>query len=126
MRNWITAVLVSLQAIFQPAQSMLLTALVLIVVDLITGIAAAKKMGKPITSAGIGRTVVKLLVYEVAIALAFLTETYMTGPAIPCAKVAASLIGTTELLSVLENVNILSGGDLLKSIIDKISSIGKT
>lgn len=117
--------LVTLQAIFQPAQAMILTVLVLIVCDLVTGILAARKQGKPIRSAGIGRTVVKLVIYELAICLAFLTETYLTGPSIAASKIAASLIGTTELLSVLENLNVLSNGDLLKSIIDRISKIGK-
>lgn len=125
MKNWIVAATIALQAVFEPAKSMLLTVLVLIVVDLVSGILAARKRGESIRSAGIGRTVVKLLIYEVSIALAFLTETYLTGPEIPCAKVVASLIGTTELLSVLENLNTLSNGDLLKSIIDKISSLGK-
>ncbi len=125
MKSWVVAAMVTIQAVFQPAKSMILTVLVLIVCDLITGILAARKQSKPIKSAGIGRTVVKLVIYELAIILAFLTETYLTGPSIPCSKVAASLIGTTELLSVLENLNILSNGDLLKSIIDKISQIGK-
>lgn len=125
MKSWATALIISLQAIFQPAQSMFATVLVLIVADLVTGILAARKRGESVNSAGIGRTIVKLLIYELAIALAFLTQTYLTGPDIPCAKIVASLVGTAELLSVLENLNTLSNGQLLKSIIDKISGLGK-
>jgi phage-related holin len=125
VKNWILATMVTLQAVFQPAQSMLLTVLVLIVCDLITGVLAARKRGESIKSAGIGRTIVKLVIYELAIGLSFLAETYLMGPLIPASKIAASLIGTTELLSVLENLNTLSGGDLLKSIIDKLTSLGK-
>lgn len=104
---------------------MLIAAAVLIFIDLITGMAAARKRHEPITSAGIGRSVAKLLVYEIAIALAFIAEKYLTGPNIPLSHIVASLVGVTELLSCYENINELSGQNLLKSIIDKIGSQNK-
>ena len=125
MKNYLLALSTTLSAIFAPAKGMLVTALVLILIDLVTGIAAARKRKESINSAGIGRTVVKLMVYEISIALAFLTQTYLTGPNIPCASIVASLVGTTELLSCLENINEISGGQLLKQILDKISQLGK-
>lgn len=125
MKNFLLALTTSLSAIFAPAKGMLLTALLLIVVDLVTGILAARKRKETINSMGIGRTVVKLVVYELAIGLAFLTQTYLTGPGIPCASIVASLVGTTELLSCMENINELSGGQLLKAILDKLSTLGK-
>ena len=126
MKEWGLKVALSLLAVFAPAKGMIVTAFVLIVVDLITGVLAARKEKQPITSAGIGRTVVKALVYETAIILAFLTQTYLTGPEIPCANIVASLIGLTELKSILENLQILSGGQLLNMIIDKLGSKNQT
>lgn len=122
MKGTALKLLVVLASVFAPAGPMLGTALALILIDLVTGVIAAKKQGLPITSAGIGRSVVKLLVYESAIALAFLVQKYMTGDAVPAASIVSGLVGMTELLSCLENINIISGGDLLKSIIAKLGS----
>lgn len=125
MKNWLIALMTTAQVILEPAKPMFLTVLLLIFVDLVSGILAARKRGESVNSAGIGRTVVKLLIYELVICLSFLAETYLMGPLIPASKICASLIGTAELLSVLENLNTLSGGTLLKAIIDKITSMGK-
>lgn len=109
-------------AVFMPAKAMFLTCLALVIVDLITGLSAARKRKEPITSSGIRRTVTKLLVYELAIALAYLTQKYLTGDSIPTANIVAGLIGITELVSCLENLNAISGQKLLKTIIDKLGS----
>lgn len=118
-------VLISLAAVFAPAGPMLATAALLIFIDLVTGIACARKRHESITSAGIGRSVAKLVVYELAIGLAFLCQTYLTGDILPLAHIVASLVGVTELLSCYENINELSGQNMLKTIIDKISSQNK-
>lgn len=122
MKAWAIKLALASLAVFAPAGPMLLTALALCLVDLITGVMAAYKQKVPITSAGLGRTVVKLFVYESAIALAFIVQRYMTGDSIACASIVSGLVGLTELLSCLENINIIGGGDLLKSIISKLGS----
>lgn len=122
MRDWIIKISVTVAAMFAPAAPMILTVLALCLVDLITGIWAARKRGESITSAGISRTVVKLLVYETAILLAWITQLHLTGDAVPVAKIVASLVGITELLSCLENINTISGTNLLKTIIEKLGS----
>lgn len=114
--------LFAMTAVFAPAKGMVLTALVLVIMDMITGILASRKLKQPITSAGIGRSIVKTLVYEAAILLAFLTQQYLTGPEVPVSNIVAGLIGLTELKSVMENLNTVSGGSLLSSIIDKLGS----
>lgn len=109
-------------AVFAPIQGMLVTALVLIVVDLITGVMAARKQGTPITSAGFRRTASKLLVYEIAIAIAYLAQHYLMNDAIPAASIVSGFVGLTELTSCMENLNTLSGANLLKTVIDKLGS----
>lgn len=126
MKQYIINTLLAIATVFAPAKAMLITCLALVVMDLITGIMASKKAGKPITSSGIRRTIAKLLIYEVTIALAFLTQTYLTGESIPVASIISGIVGLTELTSCLENLNTLSGGDLLKSIIDKLGSTNQT
>lgn len=119
------ALCIAVIAVFAPAKAMILSSLALIVVDLITGIMASRKQQIPITSAGIRRTVSKLFVYEAAILLAFLAQQYLLGEVIPAASIVSGIIGITELTSCLENINIISGQNLLKSIIDKLGSVNK-
>ena len=51
----------ALLAVFAPAKSMILSSLALVLVDLITGVLAAKKQNIPITSSGLKRSIIKLL-----------------------------------------------------------------
>lgn len=116
----------SLLAIFAPIETVLATTLVLVAVDLVTGVIAAKKQGLPITSAGFGRTVSKLAVYEVAVLVGFLVEQYMTGAAIPISKIISAFIALTETTSIVENLNIITGTNLFASLLTSIGSQNAT
>lgn len=118
----IKALGISLLAVFAPIKAVLATALVLVLADLIVGILAARKRGEPITSAGIRRTVGKILVYETAIMLGYLAQTHLMGDIIPVVKIISGLIGAVELKSCLENLDTVSGGSLFKSLIAKLGS----
>jgi len=110
---------------FAPAKAMILTSLALVTADMITGIWAAKIKGEKITSSGLRRSVVKLFIYEVAVLLGFLTQQYLTGDSIPVASIIAGFVGLTELTSCLENLNTISGGDVLKTLIEQIGAFKK-
>lgn len=112
---------IAIFAIFAPIGHLLLTTAVMIFIDLITGIMAAKKRGEAITSAGLRRTLSKLFVYEVSILLAFLAETYMSD-VLPFVKLASAMVTLVELQSVYENLNEISGTKLLQVLMDKIGS----
>lgn len=107
--------------IFAPAKGMILAAFALVIVDLITGIIASHKTGKPITSSGLQRTIVKLFVYETAIMLAFIVQVYMMAD-IPVANIVSSFVGITELKSCYENIDLIAGENLLKRIISRFGS----
>lgn len=126
MRQHLINILVALVAVFAPAQGMIITSIILIVIDLITGLLAAHKQNLPITSAGLKRTIVKLAVYEAAILLGFITQKYLTGDSIPVASIVSGFIGITEFVSCMENLNILGGNNLLKALIDKLGSANKS
>ena len=111
--------------IFAPAKAMILSSLALVLIDLITGVWAAKIKGEVITSSGLRRSLVKLFIYEVAVLLGFLTQQYLTGDVIPVASVIAGFVGLTELTSCLENLNIIAGGEVLQVLIEKIGSFKK-
>jgi len=119
--KYIQNIIMMLAAIFAPIQAVLITTMVLIGIDFVTGIVAAKKRGEVITSSGFRRTISKLVVYELALVVGFLAERYMM-PMLPVCKMVSSLIALTEIKSIYENLDSASGGDLLKSIVSKIGS----
>lgn len=122
MKQYIINAILAIAAVFAPVQHVMLVTLAMIAIDLITGILAAKKQNLPISSSGLRRTITKLFVYEITIAMGFLVETYMTGATIPVVKIITSFIGLTELKSCMENLDIINGSSLLKTIIDKLGS----
>lgn len=122
--KWGKVGLLSAVAIFAPIHALLLTTGAMIFADLVTGIWAASKRGEPITSAALRRTVTKIFVYESALMLAFLAETYMSD-ILPFVKMASATITIVEMKSIYENLDEISGNQLLKVIIDKLGSANK-
>jgi len=119
------SLLLSIALVFLPVKATLVTVMVLTVADLVSGIAAARKRRKRITSAGLKRTIIKTTVYEAVVMLGFLTERYMTGDAVPIVKILAGFIGLTELKSVMENIEIISGMSIIKLLIKKLNDTPK-
>lgn len=118
------ACLIAIAAVFAPIKGLLVATLVLTIADMLSGIVAASKRGEAISSAGLRRSVSKIVIYEIAIVLAFIAETYMSD-LIPFTKIVSSLVSVVELKSIYENLNAASGQDLLKSVIDKLGSVNQ-
>lgn len=119
--KFLEALALSTLAVFAPIQAGIITAFVLICIDLATGLVAAKKRGEKITSAKIKRTIGKVFLYEIAICVAFLVQQYLTGELFPAAKLVTALVGLVELKSVLENLDSISGTSTFKIILSKIT-----
>lgn len=115
----------SLLSIFAPIQPVLIATFAMVCADFVTGVAAAVHRKEHITSSGFKRTVGKIFVFQISIMAAYLTEQYFTGDMIPVQKMVTCFVGLTELTSIVENLNELSGGSLLKALVEKISSTGK-
>lgn len=109
-------------AILAPIQSVMLAAAALILLDLVTGVWCALKTKQVVTSNGLRRTVTKMCAFQIAILTAFLMEQYLLV-GIPCVKVIAGLIATAEGKSILENVSIISGVDLVKTLLSKLQDV---
>ena len=109
--------------VFAPIQATLVTVMVLCVVDLLTGILAARKRGERITSAQLKRTPIKIAVYEVSILCAHLVSEYLTPTELPVMSLVTGLIGMVELKSVLENMDVLLGGPTFSVITSKIQQL---
>jgi hypothetical protein len=112
--------MLTIAVLLLPIKSMLIMVGVLAFTDLFTGILAAKKQGRVITSQGLRKTISKLLVYEVALIFGFLIEKYLMDDIVPITKVLGVLIGVTELKSLFENLDTISGDSLLQVAIKQV------
>lgn len=111
--------------IFAPVQAAALAVFAIVLIDLITGISAARKRKEEITSARIRDSVSKLFIYEVALLSALLLENYLLSGMVPAIKIVSAVIGVAEGKSVLENLDTLQGGNMFKNLIDKLGSSNK-
>lgn len=118
--------LIAIGVVLAPVKMALLVAFGSCVLDLILGLMAARKRKEVIKSFGLRRTAGKILIYEMAILCAFFIETYLLGPELMVLKIVTAFIGLTELKSIMENLNELSEGSLLKAILEKLNAADKT
>ena len=118
MRNWLMGIVLSGIAVLAPIKPMLMTAMILLLIDLITGIWAALKRQEKIESAKLGRSITKFFLYNLAIITGFLMETYMSIDFIPLVKISCALIALTEGKSIFENISSITGVNFL----DKLKS----
>lgn len=104
-----------LVAFFAPIKMLGLAIGFLVIVDIATGMWSSLKRGKPISSERLGRSVVKSIVYLLAIIVAHVAELYVM-PDVPMLKVVSGIIGSTEVLSIYENLSHISGVDFKKKL----------
>jgi phage-related holin len=122
MKQFLLYLLWSTVAVLAPIKSTMIVVGVLIFVDLLTGMWAAKKRKEIITSAALRRTVSKMLIYQIAVISGFLLDHYILEGSIPVAKLVAGAIGLVEFKSVLENSNTILGVDLFQELIKRLGS----
>lgn len=122
MKDWMQHLGIAIIAVLAPIQAVMITVGVLVLGDLITGVAAAIKKSEHISSARLRDTVSKALVYQVAVISGFLVESYLMPGTLPVSKLIAGAIGLAELKSILENLNMVVGTDLFSQLIKKLGS----
>jgi hypothetical protein len=111
-------------AFFLPISGILLMIGILIVIDTITGIWKAKKLGDKITSRKLSSIISKLALYEVTVIMFFLIDRFilndiiLTFFSIPfmLTKVVALVLSSIEVMSINENYKIVKGIDLWQSM----------
>jgi sugar phosphate permease len=123
MKDLLPKIGLSLIAVIAPIKAVMITVGVLIIIDLIMGIWAAKKRGETISSAALRRTVSKFLVYQLCILSAFLVQHFLIEDIIPMVNLVAGVIGMVEIKSVLENANTVLGYDIFKELLKKLGSM---
>lgn len=112
-------------AVFAPAKSVLITVMALSLVDLVLGILVSRKQGTAINSQGFRRSIIKIMLYEVAVLSAFLVGKELTGPELPVMSMVTALIGITELKSILENLGMLSADkdNVFSALVTKLNEL---
>jgi hypothetical protein len=103
-----------------PIRPALACVMALPLVDLVLGLACARKAKRPITSSGMAQTINKILRYEAATLLAFSVETWLTGSWVPAVKAITGLIGMRELQSCLEHLDELGASPIFAKALDRI------
>ena len=119
--GYFAAILGWAMSVILPIKDFLIITSALVVLDLITGIVAAKKRKEEIRSRFLMRTTIKLLLYYSAI-LATEGVQVVFAEKIPITYITAFTIALTELKSILENVDAGTGSRLAKMIIDKLKA----
>lgn len=118
-----------LWALLLPIRPVLGAAFALPVLDLLLALTVAWRTSplpwwkryQTIRSTGIKRTVAKISMYMAGVLLAFITETWLTGSAVPCIHVVAGLVGLTELRSCLEHLDDLNGNKLYAKVLNALA-----
>jgi len=109
----IAEILAFITIFFSELQSALIAVGFLIMMDTFTGIWGSWKTKgrKSIHSSKIGRIISKLILYQLAIIVAKVAETYLS-PVIPWVDVTAGILAIIEVKSIFENISIILGFDL--------------
>ena len=117
------ALLISTLAVFAPVKDVIVVVALSVVVDFVVGIIAAKKRGEEIKSSKMTKSISKLLIIETAIIMGFLIQHYLMADAFSLVNLVAGVFGLKEAYSIMESLNSISGGELFKDILTKLSSI---
>lgn len=104
-----------------PIKQFLAITLVLLIFDLISGIAAAIKRNEEIESWGLRRTTVKFSMYCIALLAAHQMQTVYFAN-FPLVFSISSFISITEFYSILENIGQVTGINILKAAKDIIKN----
>jgi hypothetical protein len=117
MKQYLLPMFVATISIFTPVIPMLLTIGVLIVIDFLVGIYRAFKMNEQITSRKMGNTISKMFLYQLTIISLFLFETFILMGILPVTKIGSVLISITELKSIDESVEKMTGVGIWKKLV---------
>ena len=104
---------------FSPAFEFILLVGFFVVADTITGVMAALKTGEEITSKRFRAVIPKYVVYGVGVLVAHVLQRQFF-PDFPAMKIIAGLVAYSELMSIDENINKITGVSLFKFFIKKL------
>ena len=104
---------------FQPTLEFMLLVGFFVVMDTITGIAAAVKLDQPITSKKFRAIFPKYIVYGCAVLVAHVLQKQFF-PDFPAMKIVSGFVAYSELMSIDENIQKITGFSVFKFFIKKL------
>ena len=116
VKQHVTALLGSLAVYFQPTYSMILLVGFFVTMDTIAALAAAVKNNEPITSRKFRAVFPKFIVYGIAIVVSHVIQREFF-PDFPAIKIIAGYIVYSELLSIDENIEKITGQSMFRFFI---------
>ena len=136
IQKYIIQLFAVVSAFFLPISGILFLIGFAILVDTITGIWKAKKLGIPITSRGLSAIVSKLFLYEVAVIGFYLIDYYILNDillqffSVPLmlTKILSLVLCSIEVISISENYKAVKGIDIwsaFKNLLQRSKEIKK-
>ena len=116
VKQHLLALLGSLVVYFQPVYSILLLVGFFVTMDTIAAMTAAYKQGEPITSRKFRAVFPKFIIYGVAVLVSHVIQRQFF-PDIPATKIIAGYIVYSELLSIDENIEKITGQSMFRLFI---------
>lgn len=110
-----TQITATLIVFFTPIYAAMIAVLILIMIDTITGIIAARRSKETITSKKFGGVVTKFVIYQTLIIAANLCELYLF-PLLPFLKISLAFLAITEFGSIGENFQKATGYSILRYV----------
>ena len=110
------SLLLALVAFITPIKWLLVGVCVLVIFDTVAGLFRAYKLKQDLTSKKFGHIISKFFLYNLAIISGYILQLMVGLDVLPLAKIIACAIGLTEMKSITENVNEVTGIDIWKFI----------
>lgn len=104
---------------FQPTLEFMLLVGFFVAMDTITGMAAAAKLGEPLTSKKFRAIFPKYIVYGCAVLVAHVIQKQFFQD-FPALKIVAGFVAYSELMSIDENIQKITGFSVFKFFIKKL------
>lgn len=125
-KGFFATLLASVLAYFSPISTIIGVIFLFVILDLVTGIWAAKKRKEKIRSHTMRNSVTKLLCYLITIILSFLLQKeIITFDWFAAVNISGALISLSEFKSIIENLQDITGSTVFKQIFKSISDIFK-
>lgn len=121
MLHWAKIAVLAAIAFFAPIGELVAGTAFLVAVDAVTGLLAARKARKKITSFRFARSLSKLAVYWTVIMLGHVIHVIF-APKFVLLGLISTFIAAAEGLSILENLNKLSHNTLIDRLIDALKA----
>lgn len=131
MMNTLKLTTLSIVSFFAPIGLILLLVGVMIGLDTITGVIAAKKRGDKVTSRGLSQVIIKMLIYQLSVITLYILDVALLNDLLDgvlsitfiSTKIGGLLISFVELVSIRENIEEslnVSVGDKFKKMVSFI------